>query len=323
MNASETIKQSSDDFISSNEYLNNAKNSVVYASDAVKKSSSTFINNNISYESQDKIKSCANNFSKSTKNFLGNAGEVFSNIQAHRSKVKQQKREEREVENEIKKVKMDEDKELREKERAEKEKQNQILKEETHQNNIIKIRATRTVSIEIPYHVPTDDVMHGSIKGEMMGSAAGRAMEGLFGDNNSLSSTVNAGLILGGVGSLIGGLAAASDDGIRWNTAQLYIADDEIIISGKYSLSFDEIKLISVGKYKSSDVIVFTLQNQGLEFKTDDALALKIVIEEYIQKYNSNKKSPGNVDDLLKYGELYEKGIITKEELEMKKKELL
>ena len=70
-------------------------------------------------------------------------------------------------------------------------------------------------------------------------------------------------------------------------------------------------------------MIVFTLKNKGLDFKTDDAKALKIVIEEYMQKYFANKKKPSNVDELLKYGELFEKGVITKEELEEKKKELL
>ena len=70
-------------------------------------------------------------------------------------------------------------------------------------------------------------------------------------------------------------------------------------------------------------MIVFTLLDKGYEFKTDDAGALKIVIDEHIQKYNANIKNPGNVDDLLKYADLYERGIITKEELEEKKKELL
>lgn len=310
--ASDNIRKSGGDFVSSNEYLNNAKDGILNAADTVKQSGSNFINNNISDDSQEKIKSTTSNLSQSTKDFFGDANEVLSNIQSHRNKVKQQKRQEREVEREIKKAQDEEDR-----------KRNKIFKEELHQKNIIEIRATKTALIEIPRIEETDDVMQGAIKGEMMGSAVGRAAEGLFGNKDSLSSTLNAGLVLGGVGSLLGGLAAAADDGISWSKNKLHIADDEIIISGKYSIPFNEIKLVSTGKFKNHDMIVLTLQDKGFEFKTDDALALKIVIDEYIQKYNSNKKSPGGVDDLLKYADLYERGIITKEELEEKKKDLL
>lgn len=323
LKATGNIKQSGDDFISKNKHLSTAKDTILNTTGAVRKSGSDFINDNVSDDSKQKIISGAGNISKSTRKFFGNADEILSNIQSHRSKVQKQKREERKIQKQKKKAEKEQKREQFKKEQAEKRERAEISRQETHQKNIIRIRANRSAGIEIPQYVATDDVMSGAIKGEMIGSAAGRAAEGLFGNKDSLSRTVNAGLVLGGVGSLVGGLAAASDDGIRWSRAQLYIGDDELIISGKYSIPFTEIKMISTGKYKYSDIIIFTLQNQGLEFKTDDASALKIVIEEYIQKYNSNKKKPGNVDDLLKYGELYERGIITKEELEEKKKELL
>lgn len=118
-------------------------------------------------------------------------------------------------------------------------------------------------------------------------------------------------MVIGGAGALIGGLAAATDDGLRWENSQLYIADNELIISGRFSLPFDEIKLVNTTKFNDNDMVVLTLKDNGIEFRTEDALALKIVIEEYIQKYFANKRKPSNVNDLLKYGELYEKGVIT------------
>ena len=311
-NASESVKESGSNFINENEYLNNAKDGILSAGESVKESGSNFINDNVSYDTQEKIKSNFNNLSNSTKKFTSKTATIFNNIQNHRSNVKKQKKEEKNLKNEALAKK-------REEEWIEKQKQKEI----NHQNTIIKIRENRTVNIDFPFIEKTDNATTGALKGELMGSAAGRAIEGFFGDNNSLSSTLNAGLVIGGAGALIGGLAAAADDGLRWENSQLYIADNELIISGRFSLPFDEIKLVNTTKFNDNDMVVLTLKDNGIEFRTEDALALKIVIEEYMQKYFANKRKPSNVDELLKYGELYEKGVITKEELDLKKKELL
>lgn len=315
INTSKSIKKSSSDFIQNNEGLNSAKNVVVDVSGSVKESGSQFINNNVSYSTQHKIKSNFDNLSTSTRKFASDTSNVLKNIHNHRSKVNEQKRQEKEAEKEALSKKSDE-------EWIEKQKQLKKELKEKHEKAIIDIRENRTVNIEFPIKTDTDNVATGALKGEMMGSALGRATEGFFGDD-SLSSTLNAGLVLGGAGALIGGLAAASDDGIRWQDAMLFIADDELIISGKYALSFDDIKLVNTAKLKNSQIVVLTLKDRGIEFRTEDAKALKIVIDEYMQNYFANKRKPSNVDELLKYGELYEKGVITKEELDEKKKELL
>lgn len=311
-NASKTVQESGSNFINENDYLSNAKDGFLSVGESLKDSSSNFINDNVSNDTQEKIRSSFNNFSTSTKKFTSKTSIVFNNIHNHRSNVKEQKKVEKKLKYEAMAKKRDE-------EWVEKQKQKEI----NHQNAIIKIMETRTAKIEFPIIEKTDDAATGALKGEMMGSAAGRAMEGLFGDNNSLSTTLNAGLVMGGVGALIGGFAASADDGLRWENSQLYIADDELIISGKYSVPFDEIKLVNTTKLKNNDMLVLTLKDSGIEFRTEDASALKIVIDEYMQKYFSEKRKPSNVDELLKYGELYEKGVITKEELELKKKELL
>ena len=50
------------------------------------------------------------------------------------------------------------------------------------------------------------------------------------------------------------------------------------------------------------------------------------MLVEAFDKYNNQEKTDSivtNTDELLKYAELYEKGLLTKEEFENKKKELL
>lgn len=305
--ASNSIKQSSDDFIRANDSLNNAKDVILSASDSVKRSSSDFINNNVSYTTRDKIKSNFDNFSDSSRKFTSDASEVLNKIHTHRVAVKQQKKSEESY-----------SQEQIQKEYLEKQRQKEI----NHQKTIVKIRETRTASIGIP--VPKEGssgTLENVVIGEMIGSGVGRTIGGLSG--NSILDTINGGLIIGGIGALVGGVASAADDGIYWAESQIYIGKEELIFSGKYSISFDDIKLISTSKFKDNEIVVLTLKDRGIDFRTEDSEALKIVINEYIQEYISNKRKPSNVDELLKYGELYEKGVITKEELDEKKKELL
>lgn len=63
-----------------------------------------------------------------------------------------------------------------EEEWIEKQKQKEI----NHQNTIIKIRETRTVNIDFPIIEKTDNTTTGALKGELMGSAAGRTIEGFL-----------------------------------------------------------------------------------------------------------------------------------------------
>ncbi len=119
-----------------------------------------------------------------------------------------------------------------------------------------------------------------------MGAGLGMAIDGLKG-SDSLSHTANSGLIWGGAGAVLGGLAAASDDGIRWKSELLHIGESELIIAGKFVIPYDQIKLISLGKYSFRDLIIITLPSQGIEFSHDDVKALKIVIEESIEEYKN------------------------------------
>ena len=47
------------------------------------------------------------------------------------------------------------------------------------------------------------------------------------------------------------------------------------------------------------------------------------MLRERISEVDTVEDSGSNVDDLMKYAELFEKGLLTKEEFEAKKKELL
>lgn len=67
------------------------------AGESVKESSSNFINDNVSYDTQEKIKSNFNNLSNSTKKFTSKTATVFNNIKNHRSNVKKQKKEEKKL----------------------------------------------------------------------------------------------------------------------------------------------------------------------------------------------------------------------------------
>ena len=91
------------------------------------------------------------------------------------------------------------------------------------------------------------------------------------------------------------------------------------------SLDFD-----ARGKlHASSSVIINTkgAEHVQLKFVTkDDFDLMNNAFESYLEKTHQpqqNIPTTSNADELLKYAELYEKGLLTKEEFDMKKAELL
>lgn len=67
---------------------------------------------------------------------------------------------------------------------------------------------------------------------------------------------------------------------MSWVLADLFIKDDELIISGKFSIPFDEIKHVSTKIVDENEIVVLTLKDKAIEFKTYNAHALKTAIDE-------------------------------------------
>lgn len=210
-----------------------------------------------------------------------------------------------------------------------------ILSEESHKKAVELIKETKKVNISIPDGKKLlNSPLTGALTGDIVGSGVGHMIGGLAGAGSVLGSTMgalNGGLILGGAGALIGGLLAASDDGIEWFDTILVLDEKGAIIAGKIFLPYKDIKHINAEKGDKFDVVTLTMENYGLQFKTSHAMALKEVMDEMIGVELNNVEHEqipvtnenDNVEVLMKYAELYEMGLLTAEEFESKKKELL
>ena len=95
-------------------------------------------------------------------------------------------------------------------------------------------------------------------------------------------------LIIVGAGALIGSVIASTYDNVSWVESDLFIKDDELIISGKFSLSYSEIKHIDTKIVGLNEMVILTLKDQAIEFRTYNALALKTVIDEKMDNFNKN-----------------------------------
>ena len=88
-------------------------------SDSTFKISEEFVNDNISKESQEKIKQHGGSISNSTKKFIEDATTTISNIHQHRQKIRNEKKEQKRKEKEEKKRKKEEERRERERRREE------------------------------------------------------------------------------------------------------------------------------------------------------------------------------------------------------------
>lgn len=95
-----------------------------------------------------------------------------------------------------------------------------------------------------------------------------------------LGASLGTGLIAVGALVLVGGVLAKNYDNVSWVESELFIWDDELVISGKFSLPYTEIKHIAIKNIDSDKIIVLTLKDQVIEFRTKNAKALKTIIEE-------------------------------------------
>ena len=145
------------------------------------------------------------------------------------------------------------------------------------------IRKNSKTKVEFPVDSKSKEKLSKMLSPEVVGSAGG--LIGAAATVGLIGSTLGTGLIIAGAGALIGGLIAKNSDDISWVMAELVILDEELVISGKFTLHFDEIKYVNVERTSSGELVVLTLKDKALAFRTYNAKALKTVIEEKMDKH--------------------------------------
>ena len=128
---------------------------------------------------------------------------------------------------------------------------------------------------------------------------------------------------------------------IEWREYMLYLNDDGFTIPGlDQSVLYKDIGSVIVDKNSQSDMgLLIQIKKSDeyyesdlqsaiklkipLKFRTPIALGLEALLKEKMPKEDTPKDNSSDADALMKYAELYEKGLLTEEEFNAKKKELL
>lgn len=162
-------------------------------------------------------------------------------------------------------------------------KEEHIFPQRGYEESLIYIRENRKSKIEFPVDSKSKEMISKMLSPEVVGSAGG--LIGAAATAGLIGSTLGTGLIIAGAGALIGGILAKNSEDITWVASELVILDEELVFSGKFTLHFDEIKYITVEKTESGELVVITLKDNALAFRTYNANALKKVIRETMDKY--------------------------------------
>lgn len=154
---------------------------------------------------------------------------------------------------------------------------------------------------------------------------------------SGVNDAIVGGAFLGEWGTVLGAL---NEGDTSWKTTDLLFIEDGIRVkSTGHVILYEDIKKVILGEKGRLFSIVSVITNSGENFVyrtgNQNAVASKSIIEDNMPKINPNitpktvesndnvaNKSNDEADILLKYAELYEKGLLTKEEFEMKKAEL-
>lgn len=142
------------------------------------------------------------------------------------------------------------------------------------------IRVNEKTKIEFPVDDSSKEKLSKLLSPDVVGSAGG--LIGAAATVGIVGTTLGTGLIVVGAGALLGGLIAKNSDNVEWVPAELYIWDGELVISGKYLIGFNEIKHVN---YSLGEMVTLTLKDQAIQFRTYNAKALKVVIEEKINDF--------------------------------------
>lgn len=142
------------------------------------------------------------------------------------------------------------------------------------------IKTNKKTKIEFPVDDSSKEKLSKLLSPDVVGGAGG--LIGAAATVGIVGTTLGTGLIVVGAGALLGGLIAKNSDDVVWVPAELYIWDEELVISGKYSISFNEIKHVN---YSPDEMVTLTLKDQAIQFRTYNAKALKVVIDEKIDEF--------------------------------------
>lgn len=133
--------------------------------------------------------------------------------------------------------------------------------------------------------------------------------------------------VLGRDGAILG---AFNEGEIKWKSTELIFLDKGISIKSTGGvLLYEDVKTVVVGDKGLLRTMITILTNTGNDFVckvfNNDLEAFKTIIEDNItsKEENITQDESDNADALLKYAELYEKGLITREEFDLKKEQLL
>ncbi|WP_305556284.1 zinc-ribbon domain-containing protein [Methanobrevibacter sp. V74] len=138
--------------------------------------------------------------------------------------------------------------------------------------------------------------------------------------SNGVNSTIIGGAVFGTAGL---GLGAFDEGNIKWKRTELILMDNGLNVKSNGAVAlYEDIKSVVLGKrgFIHTIMTIITHDKNNLIFKvaSEDSTVLKEIIEDNL---TSNICS-SNDDILFKYAELYEKGLLTKEEFDLKKQEL-
>lgn len=162
-------------------------------------------------------------------------------------------------------------------------KEETIFPQKGYDESLKYIRENRKSKIEFPVDSKSKEKISKLLSPEVVGSAGG--LIGAAATVGLIGSTLGTGLIIAGAGALIGGILAKNSDELSWVPADLVILDEELVISGRFTLHFDEIKYVNVDKSTPNELVVLTLKDEALAFRTYNARALKTVIVEAMDNY--------------------------------------
>ena len=149
-----------------------------------------------------------------------------------------------------------------------------------YEESLDYIRTYKKTRIEFPVDDSSKEKLSKLLSPDVVGSAGG--LIGAAATVGVVGTTLGTGLIVVGAGVLLGGLIAKHSENVEWICSELFIWDEELVISGKFSINFDEIKHIGIDE---GEMVIITLKNQPIQFRTYNAKALKTVIDEKIDDF--------------------------------------
>ena len=156
------------------------------------------------------------------------------------------------------------------------------LPQKDYDESLRYIKKHMKSKIEFPVDSDSKEKLSKLLAPEVVGGAGG--LIGAAAALGILGTTLGAGLIVVSAGALISGLIAKNAEDIVWVSSEIIIWDSELVIAGKYSLHFDEIKHVGV-EGNSQELVVITLKDKAVGFRTYNARALNDVINEKIDEY--------------------------------------